>query len=161
MNTARFSQFHDVWGNKWSFCSEEKETGTTISSRILYWVPLPYEIDTGTLCILQTRLFHSAWWSGWNHLLVNLRLVCSTIIVKFYVKNYDCRIYWHLKFLLQIAPKRGWHLCIWCCYTSNHNLINYISCILSSFIHASIFVIQETFFYFHPIFIQFFAKWSS
>ena len=86
MNTARFSQFHDVWGNKWSFCSEEKETGTTILSLILYWVPLPYEIDTGTLCLLQTRLFHSARWSGWNHLLVTLRLVCSTIMVKFYEK---------------------------------------------------------------------------
>jgi hypothetical protein len=86
MNTARFSQFHDVWGNKWSFCSEEKETGTTISSLILYWVPSPYEIDKGTLCLLQTRLFHSARWSGWNHLLVTLRLVCSTIMVKFYEK---------------------------------------------------------------------------
>ena len=67
MNTARFCQFHDVWGNKWSFCSEKKEIGTTISSRILYWVLLPYEIDTGTLCllqILQTRLVHSARWSG-------------------------------------------------------------------------------------------------
>ena len=117
MNTARFCQFHDVWENKWSFCSEEKETGTTISSRILYWVPLPYEIDTGTLCllqILQTRLFHSARWSGWNHLLVTLRLVCSTIMVKFYEKLWLLKKitnYWHLKFLLLIAPTRGWHLC--------------------------------------------------
>jgi hypothetical protein len=38
MNTARFCQFHDVWGNKWSFCSEKKEIGTMISSWILYWV---------------------------------------------------------------------------------------------------------------------------
>ena len=122
MNTARFCQFHDVWGNKWSFCSEEKETGTTISSRILYWVPLPYEIDTGTLCllqILQTRLFHSARWSGWNHLLVTLRLVCSTIMVKFYEKLWLLKKitnYWHLKFLLLIAPKRGWHLSSLCMY---------------------------------------------
>jgi hypothetical protein len=76
MNTARFCQFHDVWGNKWSFCSEKKEIGTMISSWILYWVLLPYKIDTGTLCllqILQTRLVHSARWSGmtgtgWTHI---------------------------------------------------------------------------------------------
>ena len=70
MNTARFCQFHDVWRSKWSFCSEEKETGTTISSRILYWVLFPYEIDTGTLCLLQTRLVHSAQWSGWTHIYI-------------------------------------------------------------------------------------------
>jgi hypothetical protein len=32
---------------------------------------LPYEIDQGTLCllqILQTRLVHSARWSGWTHI---------------------------------------------------------------------------------------------
>jgi hypothetical protein len=104
MNTARFCQFRDVWGNKWSFCSEEKKIGTTISSRNkklsfntciftykcilcfnllsiemkISWsgppspshgiiiLLLPYEIDPGTLCllqILQTRLVHSARWS--------------------------------------------------------------------------------------------------
>jgi hypothetical protein len=36
MNTARFCQFRDIWGNKWSFCSEEKKIGTTISSRIFF-----------------------------------------------------------------------------------------------------------------------------
>jgi hypothetical protein len=36
MNTARFCQFRDVWGNKWSFCSVEKKIGTTISSRIFF-----------------------------------------------------------------------------------------------------------------------------
>jgi hypothetical protein len=36
LNTARFCQFRDVWGNKWSFCSEEKKIGTTISSWIFF-----------------------------------------------------------------------------------------------------------------------------
>jgi hypothetical protein len=49
-----------------------------------------------------------------NHLLITLCLVCSTIMVKFYEKLWLLKKitnYWHLNFLLQIAPKRGWHLC--------------------------------------------------
>jgi hypothetical protein len=64
----------------------------------------------GLLQILQARLFHSARWSGW--LLVPQ---CSTIMVKFYEKLWLLKKitnYWHLKFFLLIAPKRGWHLCI-------------------------------------------------
>jgi hypothetical protein len=50
-----------------------------------------------------------------NHLLITLCLVCSTIMVKFYEKLWLLKKitnYWHLKFFLLIAPKRGWHLCI-------------------------------------------------
>ena len=48
-----------------------------------------------------------------NHLLITLCLVCSTIMVKFYEKLWLLKKitnYWHLNFLLLIAPKRGWHL---------------------------------------------------
>jgi hypothetical protein len=50
-----------------------------------------------------------------NHLLITLCLVCSTIMVKFYEKLWLLKKianYWHLNFLLLIAPKRGWHLCV-------------------------------------------------
>ena len=50
-----------------------------------------------------------------NHLLITLCLVCSTIMVKFYEKLWLLKKitnYWHLNFLLLIAPKRGWHLCL-------------------------------------------------
>jgi hypothetical protein len=60
--------------------------------------------------LLQTRLFHSARWSGWLS-----APQCSTIMVKFYEKLWLLKKitnYWHLKFVLLIAPKRGWHLCI-------------------------------------------------
>ena len=59
--------------------------------------------------LLQTRLFHSARWSGWLS-----APQCSTIMVKFYEKLWLLKKitnYWHLKFFLLIAPKRGWHLC--------------------------------------------------
>ena len=59
--------------------------------------------------ILQTRLFHSARWSGWLS-----APQCSTIMVKFYEKLWLLKKitnYWHLNILLLIAPKRGWHLC--------------------------------------------------
>ena len=59
--------------------------------------------------LLQTRLFHWARWSGWLS-----APQCSTIMVKFYEKLWLLKkitIYWHLKFFLLIAPKRGWHLC--------------------------------------------------
>jgi hypothetical protein len=49
-----------------------------------------------------------------NHLLITLFLVCSTNMVKFYEKLWLLKKitnYWHLNFLLLIAPKRGWHLC--------------------------------------------------
>ena len=63
----------------------------------------------GLLQILQTRLFHSAWWLGWLSV-----PQCSTIMVKFYAKLWLLKKitnYWHLNFFLLIAPKRGWHLC--------------------------------------------------
>jgi hypothetical protein len=63
----------------------------------------------GLLQILQTRLFHSARWLGWLS-----APLCSTIMVKFYEKLWLLKKitnYWHLKFFLLIAPKRGWHLC--------------------------------------------------
>ena len=47
-------------------------------------------------------------------MLITLCLVCSTIMVKFYEKLWLLKKitnYWHLNFLLLIAPKRGWHLC--------------------------------------------------
>ena len=47
-------------------------------------------------------------------MLISLCLVCSTIMVKFYEKLRLLKKitnYWHLNFLLLIAPKRGWHLC--------------------------------------------------
>ena len=60
--------------------------------------------------LLQTRLFHSARWSGFLS-----APQCSTIMVKFYEKLWLLKKitnYWHLNFLLLIAPKRCWHLCI-------------------------------------------------
>jgi hypothetical protein len=100
MNTARFCQFHNVWGNKWSFCSKEKETGTMISSRILCWVPLPYELDTGTLCllqILQTRLFPFSTVVG--------MIVGATSSLKNMLKSYD---YWKKSQITDIS-----NFCYW------------------------------------------------
>ena len=51
-----------------------------------------------------------------NHLLITLCLVCSTIMVNFYEKLWLLKKitnYWHLNFLLLIAPKRGWHLWVY------------------------------------------------
>jgi hypothetical protein len=64
--------------------------------------------------ILSVVILHLVVTNKGNHLLITLCLVCSTIMVKFYVKLRLLKKitnYWHLNFLLLIAPKRGWHLC--------------------------------------------------
>ena len=73
------------------------------------WLMKSTQEHYGLLQILQTRLFHSARWSEWLS-----APQCSTIMVKFYEKLWLLKKitnYWHLKFVLLIAPKRGWHLC--------------------------------------------------
>jgi hypothetical protein len=74
----------------------------------------------GLLQILQTRLFHSARWLGWLS-----APQCRTIMVTFYEKLWLLKKitnYWHLKFFLLIAPKRGWHL-----WMTEHNFIQLIN----------------------------------
>jgi hypothetical protein len=111
MNTARFCQFHDVWGNKWSYLQRRKGNWDNE-----YCIEFPCLMKStrehyGLLQILQARLFHSARWSGWLS-----APQCSTIMVKFYEKLWLLKKitnYWHLKLFWLIAPKRGWHLCEW------------------------------------------------
>ena len=111
MNTVFFCQFHDVWGNKWSFCSEEKETGTTniVLSSLALWNRHRNILAYCKYCKQDFSIQHGGRDDCWRH-----NVVCHTIMVKFYEKLWLLKKitnYWHLKFFLLIAPKRGWHLC--------------------------------------------------
>ena len=96
MNTAHFCQFHDVWGNKWSFCSEEKETGTTniVLSSLALWNRHGNIMAYYKYCKQYFFIQHN----------VGATMVKLWLLIK--ITNY-----WHLKFFLLTAPKRGWHLC--------------------------------------------------
>ena len=64
MNTARFVNFAMSEGTSEASAAKKIKLGQRFRPE---YSSLAYEIDTGTLCllqILQTRLVHSAWWSG-------------------------------------------------------------------------------------------------
>ena len=90
----------------------------TVSWNIEYICKWTYTVHVFKLKFLFlfccSSILHLVVTNKGNHLLITLCLVCSTIMVKCYEKLWLLKKitnYWHLNFLLLIAPKRGWHLC--------------------------------------------------